>query len=213
MLERGARAARTEPSTSRRLAAADGGTRPRGHRHLPRALVGARGRDLRVPCVERDALAGSRRIGTRLGACSRSVTASEPLGSGKGSAFPRPSSRRRSARSTSAPSRRRTSTLCRPTRTRAAFSARTPTISASTARSTSTSTPPASTTPSGKTSRGPRARPRRPRRERTIERRAVVLALAGIAVVAALVIGAWKYGNVGVDASRGSTSTTRRLTF
>jgi helix-turn-helix protein len=39
-----------------------------------------------------------------------------------------------------------------------------------------------------------RARPRRTRRERTIERRAVVLALAGIAVVTALVLGAWLYG-------------------
>jgi hypothetical protein len=39
--------------------------------------------------------------------------------------------------------------------------------------------------------------PRRPRRERTIERRAVVLAFAGIAVVTALVIGAWRYGNAG----------------
>jgi cytoskeletal protein RodZ len=43
----------------------------------------------------------------------------------------------------------------------------------------------------------PRNRPRPPRRERTIERRAVVLALALIAVLAALVIGAWKFGNVG----------------
>ena len=42
-----------------------------------------------------------------------------------------------------------------------------------------------------------RSRPRRPRRERTIERRAVVLALAGIAVVTALFFVAWKYGNVG----------------
>jgi helix-turn-helix protein len=39
-----------------------------------------------------------------------------------------------------------------------------------------------------------RSRPR-PRRERTIERRAVVLVLAAIAVVAALVIVAWKFGN------------------
>jgi hypothetical protein len=42
-----------------------------------------------------------------------------------------------------------------------------------------------------------RARPRRPRRERTIERRGVVLTFAGIAIVTALVIGAWKFGNVG----------------
>jgi cytoskeletal protein RodZ len=39
-----------------------------------------------------------------------------------------------------------------------------------------------------------RSRPRRPRRERTIERRAVLLALAGDAVVTALVIVAWKFG-------------------
>lgn len=38
-------------------------------------------------------------------------------------------------------------------------------------------------------------KPRRlPRRERTIERRAVVLALAGIAVLTALAVGAWVYG-------------------
>jgi len=43
--------------------------------------------------------------------------------------------------------------------------------------------------------RSVRNKPRRPRRERTIERRAVVLALAGIAVVTALVIVAWKWGN------------------
>jgi Helix-turn-helix domain len=42
-----------------------------------------------------------------------------------------------------------------------------------------------------------RARPRRPRRERTIERRAVILVLVLVAVVTALVIGAWKFGNVG----------------
>jgi cytoskeleton protein RodZ len=42
-----------------------------------------------------------------------------------------------------------------------------------------------------------RPRPRRPRRERTIERRAVVLVLAGIALVTALVFAAWRYGNVG----------------
>ncbi len=39
-----------------------------------------------------------------------------------------------------------------------------------------------------------RSQPRRPRRERTIERRAVILVLALIAVITALVIGAWKYG-------------------
>lgn len=42
-----------------------------------------------------------------------------------------------------------------------------------------------------------RAKPRRPRRERTIERRAVILALVFVAVAAALVIGAWKFGSVG----------------
>jgi cytoskeletal protein RodZ len=43
----------------------------------------------------------------------------------------------------------------------------------------------------------PRRAPRRsrPRRERTIERRGVVLALAGIAVAVALVFVAWKFGN------------------
>jgi hypothetical protein len=46
-----------------------------------------------------------------------------------------------------------------------------------------------------------RNRPRVPRRERTIERRAVILAFAGIAVVTALVIGAWKWGNVGSNVS------------
>ena len=39
-----------------------------------------------------------------------------------------------------------------------------------------------------------RARPRRTRRERTIERRAVVLALAGVALLTALVFVAWRYG-------------------
>ncbi len=39
-----------------------------------------------------------------------------------------------------------------------------------------------------------RVRPRRTRRERTVERRAVVLALAGIAALTALVFAAWKYG-------------------
>jgi hypothetical protein len=38
------------------------------------------------------------------------------------------------------------------------------------------------------------ARPRRPRRERTVERRGVVLALVGIAMLTALVFAAWKYG-------------------
>ncbi len=37
-------------------------------------------------------------------------------------------------------------------------------------------------------------RPRRTRRDRTIERRAVVLALAGIAMLTALVFAAWRYG-------------------
>jgi Helix-turn-helix domain len=41
-----------------------------------------------------------------------------------------------------------------------------------------------------------RSRPRRARRERTFERRAVILALAGIAVLAALTVGAWMYGNL-----------------
>ncbi|HLX31478.1 MAG TPA: helix-turn-helix domain-containing protein [Gaiellaceae bacterium] len=40
----------------------------------------------------------------------------------------------------------------------------------------------------------PKSRPRRTTRERTIERRAVVLALAGIAVLTALVFAAWRYG-------------------
>ena len=40
----------------------------------------------------------------------------------------------------------------------------------------------------------PPQRRRRPSRERTIERRALVLALAGIAVLAALVFAAWRYG-------------------
>jgi hypothetical protein len=43
--------------------------------------------------------------------------------------------------------------------------------------------------------RSARSKPRRPRRERTVERRAVVLALVGIAAVTALVFAAWKYGN------------------
>ena len=41
-----------------------------------------------------------------------------------------------------------------------------------------------------------RRRPRRTRRERTIERKGVILALAGIAVLAALTVGAWVYGDV-----------------
>ncbi|HZS29882.1 MAG TPA: helix-turn-helix domain-containing protein [Gaiellaceae bacterium] len=40
----------------------------------------------------------------------------------------------------------------------------------------------------------PRSRPRRTRRERTIERRAVLLALVGIAILTALVFAAWQYG-------------------
>ena len=48
--------------------------------------------------------------------------------------------------------------------------------------------------------RTPRSRPR-PRRERTIERRAVILALVLIALITALVIGAWKFGNVGAGDS------------
>ena len=46
-----------------------------------------------------------------------------------------------------------------------------------------------------------RRRPRRTRRERTIERRAVILALAGIAVLAALTVGAWVYGDAQPSAS------------
>ena len=49
--------------------------------------------------------------------------------------------------------------------------------------------------------RSARSRPRPPRRERAIERRAVVLAFAGIALVTALVIGAWKWGNIGSNVS------------
>ena len=41
-----------------------------------------------------------------------------------------------------------------------------------------------------------RRRPRRTTRERTFERRAVVLALAGIAVLVALIVGAWVWGDV-----------------
>ena len=47
----------------------------------------------------------------------------------------------------------------------------------------------------------PRRRPRRTRRERTVERRAVILALAVIAGVAALTVGATMYGGAKVDAS------------
>ena len=47
--------------------------------------------------------------------------------------------------------------------------------------------------------RSARSKPRRPRRERTIERRAVVLVLAGIAVLTALVFVAWKFGNAPAD--------------
>jgi len=43
--------------------------------------------------------------------------------------------------------------------------------------------------------RSPRSRQRRPRRERTLERRAVVLVLAGVVVVTALVFVAWRFGN------------------
>jgi hypothetical protein len=48
-----------------------------------------------------------------------------------------------------------------------------------------------------------RSRPRRPRRERTIERRGVLLALAGIAVIAALTVGAWVYGNAPSPTAQG----------
>jgi hypothetical protein len=48
-----------------------------------------------------------------------------------------------------------------------------------------------------------RSRPRRPRRERTIERRGVILALAGIAVIAALTVGAWVYGNAPSPTTQG----------
>jgi cytoskeletal protein RodZ len=43
--------------------------------------------------------------------------------------------------------------------------------------------------------RSARSKPRRARRERTIERRAVILALAGIAVAVGLFFVAWKFGN------------------
>lgn len=43
-----------------------------------------------------------------------------------------------------------------------------------------------------------RSRPR-PRRERTIERRAVILVLAAIAVIAALTVGAWVYGGANAN--------------
>jgi hypothetical protein len=43
--------------------------------------------------------------------------------------------------------------------------------------------------------RSVRSRTPRPRRERTIERRAVVLVLAGIALITALVVVAWKFSN------------------
>jgi hypothetical protein len=43
--------------------------------------------------------------------------------------------------------------------------------------------------------RSVRSKPRRPRRERSIERRAVILVLAFIAVVTTLVFIAWRYGN------------------
>ena len=98
MFERGTRAAgaRAGGSCAR--------PRPRGHGHLPR-----RSRRRSRSGSTSSSCGRNTRRGTRLGACSRSATASEPRGSGKASASPRPSSRRRSARSTSAPSRRRTS--------------------------------------------------------------------------------------------------------
>ena len=53
-----------------------------------------------------------------------------------------------------------------------------------------------------------RRRAPRTRRERTVERRAVVLALAGVAVLAALVVGAWVYGDVqGPSSSNNHTPT------
>ncbi|HET7572215.1 MAG TPA: RodZ domain-containing protein [Gaiellaceae bacterium] len=52
----------------------------------------------------------------------------------------------------------------------------------------------------------PRSRPR-VRRERGLERRAVVLALGGIAVLTALVFVAWKFG--GVDSSSSTPSVVR----
>jgi hypothetical protein len=48
-----------------------------------------------------------------------------------------------------------------------------------------------------------RSKPRRPRRERTVERRGVLLALAGIAVIAALTVGAWVYGNAPSPTAQG----------
>ena len=55
-----------------------------------------------------------------------------------------------------------------------------------------------------------RSRPRRPRRERTIERRAVVLALAGIAVLTALFFVAWRYGNTRATCRRSRSITGSR---
>jgi hypothetical protein len=55
----------------------------------------------------------------------------------------------------------------------------------------------------------PQRRPRA-RRERSLERKVVVLALVGIAVVTALVIAAWKYG--GGDSSTSTPSVVRHRT-
>ena len=55
----------------------------------------------------------------------------------------------------------------------------------------------------------PPPRRRRPSRERTVERRAVLLALAGIAVLAALVFAAWRYGGSS-GKTPGVASTTQQ---
>jgi cytoskeletal protein RodZ len=55
-----------------------------------------------------------------------------------------------------------------------------------------------------------RSKPRRPRRERTIERRAVLLALAGIAIVTALVFVAWRFGNTPANVPLNKRNQTTR---
>ena len=56
----------------------------------------------------------------------------------------------------------------------------------------------------------PSARPPRPRRDRGIERRAVLLALLGIATLTALVFAAWRYG--GGDPGRSTPPVLRTQT-
>jgi hypothetical protein len=56
----------------------------------------------------------------------------------------------------------------------------------------------------------PAARPRRQRRDRGIERRAVLLALLGIAALTALVVAAWRYG--GGDSSTSTPPVLRTQT-